>query len=75
MLRNEERDRVTEVLDKLEAGDREIVLLRGIEQLSAAAAAAVLAITVDAAHKRYQRALTKLRGRLPDSVFAELDDQ
>ncbi|MCA8965733.1 MAG: RNA polymerase sigma factor [Planctomycetes bacterium] len=73
-MRREERDRVREQLDELPPADREVLLLRGIEQLSAPATAAMLAISVDAVHKRYQRALARLRERLPESVFGELDD-
>jgi RNA polymerase sigma-70 factor (ECF subfamily) len=73
-VRDERHDQLHTSLAELDDGDREIVLLRGVEQLSAKATAAMLGIGVEAAHKRYQRALARLRQRLPDSVFAELDD-
>ena len=73
-LRAERRDLVRECLDELEPGDREVLLLRGIEQLSTSATATMLGIGAEAAAKRYQRALAKMRARLPESVFAELSD-
>jgi RNA polymerase sigma-70 factor (ECF subfamily) len=73
-LRAERHDLVQQCLAELEPRDREIVLLRGIEQLSTTATAALLGIGAEAAAKRYQRALAKLRARLPDSVFDELGD-
>jgi len=72
--RGEQHETLRACLAELDDGDREIVLLRGVEQLSAKAAAAMLGIGVEAAHKRYQRALARLRERLPDSVFDELGE-
>lgn len=73
-FRREMRDEVHRQLEALEPMDREVLLLRGIEQLSAKATATMLGLGVEATHKRYQRALDRLRRRLPQSVFAELDD-
>lgn len=73
-VRSEQHDQLRAMLGELEDRDREIVLLRGVEQLSAKTTAAMLGIGVEAAHKRYQRALAKLRDRLPESVFAEFDE-
>lgn len=71
-LRQERDEAVRTAINELEERDREVVLLRGIEQLQAAAVAAMLEIGVEAVHKRYQRALDRLRRRLPSSVFDEL---
>lgn len=71
-LRRERDEAVRTALDELEPRDREVLLLRGIEQLQAAAVASMLEIGVEAVHKRYQRALQRLRQRLPSSVFDEL---
>jgi RNA polymerase sigma factor (sigma-70 family) len=60
-------------LDQLEPAEREVVLLRGVEQVSAPAAAVLLGVSVDAVHKRYQRALARLRASLPGSVFDEVE--
>jgi RNA polymerase sigma-70 factor (ECF subfamily) len=73
-VRAEQRDLVREALAALEPGDREVLLLRGVEQMSTNAVAVVLAATPAAVSKRYQRALLRLRTALPGSVFDELDD-
>lgn len=59
-------------IEELSADDREIVVLRAIEQAPLAEVAAVLRISSNAAAVRYHRALKRLRVRLPDSVFHEL---
>ena len=73
-VRREAQEHVHRALDELEPRDREILLLRGIEQRSANAVATMLEVGLDAVNKRYQRALRKLRGRLPASVFDEIAD-
>jgi len=73
-VRGEQREQLREIMAELEPSDREVLLLRGIEQLSAKAVATVLELGVEAVHKRYQRAVAKLRARLPESVFSELSD-
>lgn len=72
-VRRERWDRVREALDGLDDADREVILLRGIEQLSPAAIAVQLDSTAAAIARRYQRAVGKLRARLPGSIFDELD--
>ena len=66
--------RLDDVLGELDAKDREVILLRGIEQLSLPAVAAQLGASEAAVAKRYQRAIAKLRARLPGSAFDELAD-
>ncbi len=73
-IRRERADRVQATLETLEPMDRQLILLRGIEQLSFEAIAAQLDTTAVAAARRYQRALHKLRARLPGSVYDELED-
>lgn len=63
---------VLDAIDALDPAQREVVVLRGIEQLDNAAVAELLGVTPNAASLRYARALRKLRERLPDSVFDEL---
>jgi RNA polymerase sigma-70 factor, ECF subfamily len=53
------------VLDKLEPIDREVLLLRHLEEMSNGEVAAVLGIDKCAASKRYLRALARLRGMMP----------
>lgn len=72
-VRHETQSMVRECLDDLRTGDREIILLRGIEQNSSKTVAMLLGLTVAAVDQRYSRALKRLRERLPESVFAELD--
>jgi RNA polymerase sigma-70 factor, ECF subfamily len=55
------RARVAEAMDRMSAGDREVLALRHFEQLSNAEAAQVLGIHERAAAKRYLRALERLR--------------
>jgi RNA polymerase sigma factor (sigma-70 family) len=74
LVKREAGCQVREVLDELPDDDREIVLLRGIEQQSSEDVAALLGLSLDAVYKRYSRALQKLRARLPRSVFDELSN-
>ncbi|MCR9248269.1 MAG: sigma-70 family RNA polymerase sigma factor [bacterium] len=71
-IRSERRSQVHAALASLESVDRDVVFLRGIEQSSLRATAAVVGLTPEAVAQRYRRALQKLRARLPGSVFDEL---
>jgi RNA polymerase sigma-70 factor, ECF subfamily len=62
--RREEAERVRDVLDRLDPIDREALVLRHFEQLSAAEAAQVLGIRPAAMARRYFRALQALRTAL-----------
>jgi RNA polymerase sigma-70 factor (ECF subfamily) len=66
VLRKELRARVRAVLDQLSNEDREILLLRSLEQLSTAECAAVIGISEAAATQRQLRALKRLRQLLED---------
>ena len=59
-------------LDELAERDREVVLLRVLEQHSNRDVAHLLAIEPATAAQIYRRALEKLRGKLPGSVFDDL---
>ena len=72
--RRELHERVRECLEELPPRDREIIILRGIEQHASKDVAQILEVTPMAVDQRYSRALKRLRERLPRSVFAELDD-
>jgi RNA polymerase sigma-70 factor (ECF subfamily) len=65
-LRRELRQRVRAAMDRLAAVDREVLVLRFLEQLSTAETAAVLGVTEGAVKVRLYRALERLRGRLGD---------
>jgi RNA polymerase sigma-70 factor (ECF subfamily) len=68
LLRDELRGRVHVALERLPARDREVLILRHLEQLSTSETAAVLHITVGAVKLRYLRALDRLRSIL-EPVF------
>jgi RNA polymerase sigma-70 factor (ECF subfamily) len=72
MVRDEVRRRVREGLDQLAARDREVLVLRYMEQLSTAEIAAVLGITEGAVKTRHFRAIERLH-RLLDADLAEND--
>jgi RNA polymerase sigma-70 factor (ECF subfamily) len=62
--RAERRQCVREALDALDPVDREVLVLRHFEELTAAETAQVLGIARSAASKRYIRALQRLKGRI-----------
>jgi RNA polymerase sigma-70 factor (ECF subfamily) len=67
LLREELRRRVREALTRLPERDREILVMRYLEQLSTREMAAVLGIAEGAVKTRHVRALERLRGILgPD---------
>jgi RNA polymerase sigma-70 factor (ECF subfamily) len=66
LLRQELRDRVQAALDRLDPRDREVLVLRYLEQLSTAESAAALGISVGAVKMRHLRALQRLRADLGD---------
>jgi RNA polymerase sigma-70 factor (ECF subfamily) len=66
LLRDELRDRVRVALGCLKPRDREILVLRYLEGLSNAEAAAVLGIGENTAGMRHLRALERLRTLLGD---------
>jgi RNA polymerase sigma-70 factor, ECF subfamily len=69
-MRTERRARVRSALDQLKERDREVLVLRHLEQLDSPEIAAVLEISQAAVHTRHLRALRRLRDLLgPD--FAE----
>jgi RNA polymerase sigma-70 factor (ECF subfamily) len=58
--RRETRERVRAALQRLPSNDREVVILRHLEQLTLREIAAVLAISEAAAQSRYRRAVERL---------------
>lgn len=71
-LRNERKDQLWSVLDDLDADERELLVLRGIEQQENKSVAESLRQSPNAVSLRYNRLLGKLRARLEGSVFEEL---
>ena len=63
-----------EALQKLEPSEREIIVLRGIEQLSNQEICRALDLQPSAVSMRYRRALGVLRTQLPGSLFDDLPE-
>jgi RNA polymerase sigma factor (sigma-70 family) len=70
--REETRGTIVTAIETLDERDREVVVLRGVEQLANDRVAELLGETPNAVSLRYNRALAKLRERLPGTVFDEL---
>jgi RNA polymerase sigma-70 factor (ECF subfamily) len=70
-IQAEAKARLEEALEKMDAVDCEVIALRHFERLTAGEAAEVLGIRLDAAKKRYVRAMLKLRKILMDLPGAE----
>ena len=66
MIREEMRRRVSETLVTLRAGDREILELLYLEQLTSTEAAAILEVTPEIVRKRHFRAIRRLSQLLED---------
>lgn len=73
VARGERRDQVLAAIEELSPQDREIVLLRGVEQRDNGEVAALLALEPNTAAVRYRRALARLRERIPGGVFDEIE--
>lgn len=67
LIREEERRRVQAALERLLAHEREILVLRYLEQLSTSEAAAALGVSESAAKMRHLRALERIREFLQES--------
>jgi RNA polymerase sigma-70 factor (ECF subfamily) len=68
MLRAELQKRVRDALGKLSSTDREVLVLRYLEQLPTAEIAAVLGLGESAVKMRHRRALDRLLGQLGDEA-------
>jgi RNA polymerase sigma-70 factor (ECF subfamily) len=71
VLRRELHARVRDALARLAERDREVLVLRYLEQLSTAETAAVLGVTPGAVKVRHLRALERLRGLLAEHFSEE----
>ena len=69
--RQEQRDRVRAALGQLAESDREVLVLRHLEQLSTRDIAAVLGISEGAVYTRHLRALERLRNLLGSNLLEE----
>jgi RNA polymerase sigma-70 factor (ECF subfamily) len=68
LLRKELRRRVRDALTQMKAEDREVLVLRYLEQLDAKEIAAVVGISQDAVNMRHLRALGRLRRLLGEAL-------
>jgi RNA polymerase sigma-70 factor, ECF subfamily len=66
LVRDELLERVKAALESLDLRDREVLILRYLEQLKTSEIAAVLAISEAAVKTRHRRALERLRRQLDD---------
>jgi RNA polymerase sigma-70 factor (ECF subfamily) len=66
LIRDELRRRVQAAMERLAERDREILVMRHLEEMSAAEIAAILGISEGAIRVRLLRALTRLRNLLDD---------
>lgn len=64
LVRDEQRDRVRDALERLDPRDREVLVLRYLEGLTTGDIAAVLGVRAGAVKMRHLRALERLRGLL-----------
>jgi RNA polymerase sigma-70 factor (ECF subfamily) len=71
LRRHELRDRVQEALAQLPGPDREVLVLRHLEQLSTSEISAVLGLSEGAVYTRHLRALERLRRLLGDDLVEE----
>jgi RNA polymerase sigma-70 factor (ECF subfamily) len=71
-VRRESHGTALAALEGLEPEEREVVVLRAVEQRSNAEAAGLLGVAPGTVAVRYHRALQRLRARLPGSIFEEL---
>ncbi len=72
IVHDEQSARLMASIDELPERDREVVVLRGIEQLDNAEVANLVGDSPNAVSLRYNRALAKLRATCPGSVMDEL---
>ena len=72
VARGEQKDLIEKALLELTETDREIIELRGLDQLSTADVARQLRIPAKTVTTRYRRALERLRQRIPGGIFGGL---
>ena len=67
LLRKEFAERFQQAVDRLDAGSKEVILMRHAEQLTNSQVAELLGLSEAAAGMRYLRALRQLRSLLGDT--------
>lgn len=71
-VRAEQRRHLRNAIDALEPIDRQVLILRGVEQRTLRTTGELLGITGDAVSMRFGRALARLRSLLPDALLDDL---
>lgn len=74
LVRSEEQTEVERAMRSLGDEDREVLVLRGIEQNSTAEIAVLFGVKANTISVRYRRALERLRRLLPNSVADEFPE-
>lgn len=72
-VRAEQRMALLSTIDALDPIDRDVLILRAIEQRSQQTTAELLGISQDAVAMRLSRALARLRERLPEALARDLE--
>ncbi len=72
VIQEERNAALSRALTEMKEADREILVLRGLEQAPVREVAAITGLTEDAVKQRYRRALQRLKDRLPGSVLDDL---
>jgi RNA polymerase sigma-70 factor (ECF subfamily) len=73
-VRHELRERFLDALDRMDEEDREILMIRHVEQLSNSEAASILGLSAPAAGMRHLRALRRIREILGDASRSSSGD-
>jgi RNA polymerase sigma-70 factor, ECF subfamily len=72
LMRRELQQRVQQLLGRMAAADREVLVLRFLEQLSIADTAAVLGLTADGVNSRQRRALERFSKLSADHLLGDV---
>ena len=75
VTRSESGEILRELFDEMSEKDREVMLLRGLEQHTNEEVAVMTGEPENTVSKRYCRALEKVRARLPQSLLLESTDE
>ena len=73
VIHEERNAAVSQAISEMKPEDREILVLRGLEQASVKEVAVITGLSEDAVKQRYRRALQRLKERLPGSVIDDLE--
>lgn len=74
IIQEEAQSALYALIDDMKPEDREILVLRGLEQLPVKEVAQITGLSPEAVKKRYSRALVRIRERLPGSVLEDLEE-